>query len=78
MENKDGLLFLQTHNYDNIHLTLVNPYYIASGMFAGVRPRILPMLEPEYVAQSMVKSIRRNEVNCTLPDSVRLFLPLKR
>lgn len=47
-------------------------------MFAGVRPRILPMLEPEYVAQSMIKSIRRNEVNCTLPDSVRLFLPLKR
>ncbi|XP_058814971.1 estradiol 17-beta-dehydrogenase 11 [Topomyia yanbarensis] len=68
---------LRTHGYDNIHLTLVCPYYINTGMFAGCKPRLLPMLEPKYVADSMVKSILKNEVNCTLPDNVRVFLPLK-
>ncbi|KXJ78606.1 hypothetical protein RP20_CCG004019 [Aedes albopictus] len=68
---------LKTHGYDNIHLTLVCPYYINTGMFAGCKPRLLPMLEPKHVADSMVKSILKNEVNCTLPDSVRIFLPLK-
>uniref|UniRef100_A0A023EQU0 Putative hydroxysteroid 17-beta dehydrogenase 11 n=1 Tax=Aedes albopictus TaxID=7160 RepID=A0A023EQU0_AEDAL len=68
---------LKTHGYDNIHLTLVCPYYINTGMFAGCKPRLLPMLEPKHVADSMVKSILKNEVNCTLPDSVRVFLPLK-
>ncbi|XP_050078139.1 short-chain dehydrogenase/reductase family 16C member 6 [Anopheles maculipalpis] len=68
---------LKTHGYDNIHMTLVCPYYINTGMFAGCKPRLLPMLEPKHVADSMVRSILKNEVNCTLPDHVRMFLPLK-
>ncbi|XP_041777479.1 short-chain dehydrogenase/reductase family 16C member 6 [Anopheles merus] len=68
---------LKTHGYDNIHMTLVCPYYINTGMFAGCKPRLFPMLEPKYVADSMVRSILKNEVNCTLPDHVRMFLPLK-
>uniref|UniRef100_A0A182TDH4 Short-chain dehydrogenase/reductase 3 n=1 Tax=Anopheles melas TaxID=34690 RepID=A0A182TDH4_9DIPT len=68
---------LKTHGYDNIHMTLVCPYYINTGMFAGCKPRLFPMLEPNYVADSMVRSILKNEVNCTLPDHVRMFLPLK-
>lgn len=68
---------MQTHGYDNIHMTLVCPYYINTGMFAGCKPRLFPMLEPKYVADSMVRSILKNEVNCTLPDHVRMFLPLK-
>jgi len=68
---------LRTHGYDGIHLTLVCPYYINTGMFSGVKPRLLPMLEPKYVADSIVKSVQKNEVNCILPDSVRVFLPAK-
>lgn len=68
---------LRTHGHDNINLTLVCPYHIATNMFAGVRPRLLPCLEPKYVADSIVKAVQRNEVNCVLPDSVRLMLPLK-
>lgn len=67
---------LKTHGYD-INLTLVCPSYIATGMFTGVKPRLFPMLEPKYVADQMVLSIQKNEVNCTLPDSVRILLPLK-
>lgn len=46
-------------------------------MFAGVTPYLQPMLEPEYVADSIITSVRKNEVNCVLPDSIRILLPLK-
>lgn len=68
---------LRTHGYDDIHMTLVCPYYIASGMFAGVKPRLMPMLTPKYVADRIVDSVQKNEVNCTMPQSVRFLLPLK-
>lgn len=68
---------LKTHGYDDIHMTLVCPYYIASGMFSGVKPRIMPMLTTKYVADQITLSVQKNEVNCTLPNSVRLLLPLK-
>lgn len=68
---------LRTHGYDDIHMTLVCPYYIASGMFAGVKPRMFPMLTPKYVADQITLSVQKNEVNCTMPHSLRMLLPLK-
>ncbi|XP_026321476.1 short-chain dehydrogenase/reductase family 16C member 6 [Hyposmocoma kahamanoa] len=68
---------LRAHGHNTIHATLVCPYYINTGMFDGVTPRLMPMLEPEYVAQTMIDSIRKNEVNCIMPGSVRYLLPLK-
>lgn len=68
---------LKTHDYNDIHMTLVCPYYIASGMFAGVKPRLSPMLTTKYVADQITLSVQKNEVNCTMPNSIRLLLPLK-
>ncbi|XP_034834808.1 epidermal retinol dehydrogenase 2 [Maniola hyperantus] len=68
---------LRTHGHSTIHATLVCPYYINTGMFDGVTPRLMPMLEPDYVAETMIDSIRKNEVNCIMPGSVRYLLPLK-
>ncbi|KAJ2945691.1 hypothetical protein O0L34_g529 [Tuta absoluta] len=68
---------LKAHGHHNIHATLVCPYYINTGMFDGVTPRLMPMLEPDYVAETMIDSIRKNEVNCIMPGSVRYLLPLK-
>ncbi|KAG9436078.1 estradiol 17-beta-dehydrogenase 11 [Apis mellifera carnica] len=48
---------LKTHGYDGIHATLICPYFINTGMFHGVEPRLMPMLEPEYVAQEVVSGI---------------------
>lgn len=67
----------QAHGHNTIHATLVCPYYINTGMFDGVTPRLMPMLEPDYVAETMIDSIRKNEVNCIMPGSVRYLLPLK-
>ncbi|XP_038222469.1 short-chain dehydrogenase/reductase family 16C member 6 [Zerene cesonia] len=68
---------LRAHGHNTIQATLVCPYYINTGMFDGVTPRLMPMLEPDYVAETMIDSIRKNEVNCIMPGSVRYLLPLK-
>lgn len=68
---------LRSHGYNGINLTLVCPYYINTGMFSGVRPRLFPMLEPNYVADKITTSVLRNEVWCVLPGWVRTLIPLK-
>lgn len=39
--------------------------------------RLMPMLQPEYVAQEIVSGILLNQVVVVLPGSVRFLLPLK-
>lgn len=68
---------LKTHGYDGIHMTLICPYYINTGMFSGVRPRMVSMLDPEYVADRILEAIRKNEVWCVLPYTIRILTPLK-
>lgn len=60
-----------------VHCTLVCPYYIDTGMFAGVRPSLLPMLRPSEVAERVVRAIERPEVLVVMPAAVRFLLPLK-
>lgn len=68
---------LKTHGYDKIHMSLICPYYINTGMFSGVRPRMLPMLESQYVADQITAAVRKNETWCVLPNSIRALTPLK-
>lgn len=44
----------------NVHFTTVAPYYINTGMFDGVKSRIIPILRPEYVAKRVIRAIERN------------------
>lgn len=44
-----------------VHFTTVAPYYINTGMFEGVRSRIIPILKPEYVAKRVIRAIERNK-----------------
>ncbi|XP_076167250.1 estradiol 17-beta-dehydrogenase 11 isoform X2 [Ptiloglossa arizonensis] len=68
---------LKAHGYDGIHATLVCPYFINTGMFQGVKPRLMPMLEPDYVAEEVVSGILLNQINVVLPWTIRYLLPLK-
>lgn len=43
-----------------VHATTVAPYYINTGMFDGVKSRIIPILKPEYVAKRVLRAIERN------------------
>ncbi|XP_050448682.1 short-chain dehydrogenase/reductase family 16C member 6-like isoform X2 [Cataglyphis hispanica] len=65
------------HGYDGIHMTLVCPYLINTGMFNGVNPRLMPMLKPEYVAERVVAGVLTNEMLIVLPNFIKYFLPFK-
>ncbi|XP_014214233.1 estradiol 17-beta-dehydrogenase 11-like [Copidosoma floridanum] len=68
---------LKAHGYYGIHTTLVCPYFINTGMFSGVKPRLRPMLEPDYVATEVVAAIATNKVFVVLPAAIRYLTPLK-
>ena len=46
--------------HSDVHFTTVAPYFISTGMFDGVRSRIIPILKPEYVAKRIIRAIERN------------------
>lgn len=54
----------------NIGVTTVTPYYINTGMFAGVRS-IVPLLKPERVAKQIIRAIERERIFLSMPWSVR-------
>ena len=45
----------------DVHFTTVAPYYINTGMFDGVKSRIIPILKPEYVAKRIIRAIEKNK-----------------
>ena len=74
-------LVAQGHDY--IKTTVVCPYYISTGMFEGVNCKIIPILEPERVAQEAVKGIITNKPYVIVPwwcgilITLKTMLPLK-
>jgi len=53
----------------NIGVTTVTPYYINTGMFDGVKS-IVPILNPEKVANQIIRGIERNKIFVSMPWSV--------
>merc|ERR1711942_652557 len=69
-------LFVQGHA-DYIKTTVVCPYYISTGMFAGVQSKLIPILEPEYVAESAVTAVLTDRQVLLLPWWSFLLIALK-
>merc|ERR1712181_175138 len=69
-------LAVQGHS-DYIKTTVVCPYYISTGMFAGVYSKIIPILEPEYVADKAVVGCLANREIVLLPWWSMFLLILK-
>lgn len=51
----------------NIQVTSIMPYYINTGMFAGVKSRI-PILEPEAVAAKIIRSMEKGKIMVSTPS----------
>ncbi|NXV28546.1 RDHE2 dehydrogenase, partial [Rissa tridactyla] len=63
-----------------IKTTIVCPYFINTGMFDGCKskwPRLLPGLEPEFVAEKIMTAIRRDQEILLIPRSLYFLLVLK-
>lgn len=54
-------------NRSNVHVTTVAPYYINTGMFDGVKSRIIPILKPEYVSRKVIRAIEKDKTFCGIP-----------
>ena len=53
--------------------SLICPFFVSTGMFAGVRTRfpfLLPILEPERVAAAVIRAVERNRAVVVLPRFV--------
>ncbi|KAM9789795.1 epidermal retinol dehydrogenase 2-like [Neosynchiropus ocellatus] len=65
---------------DGIKTTIVCPYFINTGMFDGCQtkwPRLLPILDPEYVAKKIVHAVLTDQVFLMMPRSIYLIVALK-
>ena len=64
----------------NIQTTVVCPFFLKGEMFAGVRTRfsfLLPILDPDYVSERIVKAIALKKRRVIMPPLVHLTWPLR-
>ncbi|KAH9395084.1 hypothetical protein TYRP_005154 [Tyrophagus putrescentiae] len=52
---------------DRIHMTLIKPWLISTGMFRGVTSALVTLLRPEYVADRIVSAVRARTPVVVLP-----------
>lgn len=62
--------------HTGVRITTVAPYYINTGMFAGVRS-FIPILEPAPTARRIIRAIERNRIFLKMPGLVNLIPPVK-
>ncbi|NXI34796.1 RDHE2 dehydrogenase, partial [Galbula dea] len=63
-----------------VKTTIVCPFLIDTGMFDGCRskwPSLLPILEPEYVAEKIVTAVRQEQEILMIPRIIYLLIVLK-
>jgi len=69
----DALRLELRHLGQNIRTTVVCPFYIATGMFEGVKSRaswLLPILDPDSVTEKIVRAIRKERRRVLLPPTI--------
>ncbi|XP_045570541.1 short chain dehydrogenase/reductase family 16C, member 5a isoform X1 [Salmo salar] len=65
---------------DGVKTTIVCPYFINTGMFDGCNtkwPLLLPILDPDYVANKIIEAILTDQVYLLLPKTMYLIMGLK-
>jgi short-subunit dehydrogenase len=68
----------------HVHVTIVCPSYIGTGMFEGAEaPKTTHILEPDFIAEKVVRAVERNRVYVREPWIVKItpllrdLLPIK-
>lgn len=73
----DSLRVELQESKSNVHVTTIAPYYISTGMFDGVRSRIIPILKPEWVAKKILNAIEKNRKISSWPLGYHLIRTLQ-
>ena len=51
----------------NISVTTIMPFYINTGMFDGVKSKLIPILEPEPTAEKIIKAVENKRKILAMP-----------
>ena len=51
----------------NVSVTTIMPFFINTGMFDGVKSKVLPILEPERASERIIKAIEHNTKMLAMP-----------
>ncbi len=51
----------------NINVTTIMPFFINTGMFDGVKSKLLPILDPEKTAEKIIRAIEKNTKMLAMP-----------
>jgi len=71
----DSLRIEMEKGRTGVRVTTVEPYYINTGMFGGVRSPLIPILRPEFAARKILSAVKKNRIVLRIPGIVN-FLPL--
>lgn len=64
---------LREQGNDRLHMTIVCPGYVDTGMFEGVRaPRLMPMLKAEKIVDSIIEAVKADRLYVLEPPLVKL------
>ncbi|XP_037081740.1 protein dhs-3-like, partial [Pollicipes pollicipes] len=58
---------LKVGGHDDVHTTVICPFFINTGMFDGAKSTVIPFLEPEYVADQIETAILLNKEHVIIP-----------
>ena len=68
---------LKADGYNGIRSSIVCPWFISTGLFAGAKSDIIPFLEPEYVADCIIEGVLANDETIFIPRMMYLLYFLK-
>lgn len=60
-----------------VKTTVVCPFFVKTPLFAGIKSKILPVLEPEHVARETIDAILTNDPVCLVPRHIGPIMALK-
>jgi all-trans-retinol dehydrogenase (NAD+) len=66
---------LKQTGHTGVKTTIVEPFFVNTGMFDGVKtrfPRILPILDQDHVTDRVISAVRRDKQDLKMPPIVNL------
>ena len=58
---------------NHVKVTTVTPYYINTGMFDGVKSRVVPIVDPQIAAMKIIRGIEKDKLFVRMPGVVYLL-----
>lgn len=74
----ESLRLEMEQNQTGVRVTTVQPSYIDTGMFAGVKPPLFtPLLKPQEISDAIIRAVQKNKILLRKPFMVKMTPFLK-